>query len=41
MTYLIASGISWGLFAFCSLGGYQAISWEEDVDCDDELHHGE
>lgn len=34
MTYLTASGVSWGLFAYCSLGGYQAISLSDEDDCD-------
>ncbi|KAH7165192.1 hypothetical protein EDB81DRAFT_852139 [Dactylonectria macrodidyma] len=34
MTYLTASGVSWGLFAYCSLGGYQAISLSDEDDCE-------
>ncbi|KAF2464796.1 uncharacterized protein BDR25DRAFT_319053 [Lindgomyces ingoldianus] len=32
ITYLVASGISWGLFAYCSLGGYRAITLDGDPD---------
>ncbi|KAF2176807.1 hypothetical protein K469DRAFT_755439 [Zopfia rhizophila CBS 207.26] len=32
VTYLAASALSWGLFAYCSLGGYGAITLHEDLD---------
>jgi hypothetical protein len=30
ITYITLSAVSWGMFAFCSLGGYNAITLDED-----------
>jgi hypothetical protein len=37
LTYLLASGLAWGLFAYCSLGGYNAISLLDDEDESESL----
>ena len=32
VTYIAASAISWGLFAFCSLAGYRGVTLYEEME---------